>query len=273
MPAPSSPTTTVRARLELTSQVPSSAALLVAVARRDGVEVVTESLTTTGPDGRLEVRELDAGSGSVLHGFTVPQGSSSVQYEASVRVGDGVAPELTGAQRWEFTRPSRYCPSDRLPQFAARQFGGVGRAELPAAVAGWVFENTDYVSGSSAPTDTALETLLTRQGVCRDFAHVTTALLRALDVPARLCAVYAPGLSPMDFHAVVEAAPEGTWEVVDATRLAPRQSLVRIATGRDAADTAFLTTAGPVQLDSLEVLAVVDGELPVDDLRPGVALA
>ena len=44
----------------------------------------------------------------------------------------------------------------------------------------------------------------------------------------------------MDFHAVAEAFVDGQWRVVDATLLAPRQSLVRIATGRDAADTAFL---------------------------------
>ncbi len=66
-------------------------------------------------------------------------------------------------------------------------------------------------------------------------------MLRARNVPARLVAVYAPGLQPMDFHAVVEAAIDGEWRAVDATTLAPRQSLVRIATGRDASDTAFLT--------------------------------
>ena len=51
------------------------------------------------------------------------------------------------------------------------------------------------------------------------------ALLRAVNVPARLVAVYAPGLSPMDFHAVAEAFVEGEWRVVDATLLAPRQTL------------------------------------------------
>ncbi len=45
----------------------------------------------------------------------------------------------------------------------------------------------------------------------------------------------------MDFHAVVEAAIDGRWRVVDATTLAPATALVRIATGRDASDTAFLT--------------------------------
>ena len=57
--------------------------------------------------------------------------------------------------------------------------------------------------------DGAVETLLGGQGVCRDYAHVVVALLRALDVPTRLVAVYAPGLSPMDFHAVAEAFVEG----------------------------------------------------------------
>ncbi len=115
------------------------------------------------------------------------------------------------------------------------------------------------MAGSSLPTDGAVRTLLARQGVCRDFAHLSIALLRALNVPARLAAVYAPGLSPMEFHAVAEAFVDGKWWVVDATQLAPRQSLLRIATGRDAADTAFLTNFGaPTELNGLEVSAVVD---------------
>ncbi len=64
------------------------------------------------------------------------------------------------------------------------------------------------------------------------------------------------------------------WRVVDATRLAPRQSLVRIATGRDAADTAFLDNHdGYLTLDRLEVLAVVDGDLPVDDVTREVSIS
>ena len=53
--------------------------------------------------------------------------------------------------------------------------------------------------------------------------------------------------------------------MVDATRLAPRQSLLRVATGRDAADTAFMTNyGGPRPLNALEVTAVVD-EFELDD--------
>jgi transglutaminase-like putative cysteine protease len=71
-----------------------------------------------------------------------------------------------------------------------------------------------YTGGSSGPTDDAVDTLLLGAGVCRDYAHLTLSLLRARDIPARLAAVYAPGLSPMDYHAVVEARVDGAWRLV-----------------------------------------------------------
>ena len=55
--------------------------------------------------------------------------------------------------------------------------------------------------------------------------------------------------------------------------LAPRASLVRIATGRDAADTAFLSTyGGAATLTSMEVMAVLAGELPDDDVPQLVSI-
>ena len=58
---------------------------------------------------------------------------------------------------------------------------------------------------------------------------------------------------------MAEAYVDDAWYVVDATKLAPRRSLLRIATGRDAADTAFLTNSGaPLTLGELEVTAVAD---------------
>ena len=271
-----SPATSVHAHLRLNAPAPAAAGLLIAVAGRHGVELLSETLRVTGPDGPLPVRELRAGDGARLHEVTVPAGTTTIDYDASAVTSTGPDTLLGALERWEFTRPSRFCPSDRLISFAAAEFGrldaGAHRERLPDLVATWVSQNTAYVSGSSTPTDGALETLLGREGVCRDFAHLVVALLRALDVPARLCAVYAPGLSPMDFHAVVEAAPDGRWQVVDATRLAPRNSLLRIASGRDAADTAFLTTAGRVDLEELSVRAVVEGDLPADDHAHRVVL-
>jgi hypothetical protein len=77
----------------------------------------------------------------------------------------------------------------------------------------------------------------------------------------------------MDFHAVVEAAIDGQWCAVDATTLAPRETLVRISTGRDASDTAFLTVqSGRADLVSMNVTATAVPDLPLDDLTRLVPL-
>ena len=88
-------------------------------------------------------------------------------------------------------------------------------------------------------------------------------------------AVYAPGCDPMDFHAVAEAWVDDAWHIVDATRLAPREAMVRIATGRDAADTAFLTTRGGRTTFNRQVVTaqLVEGELPQEDPGALVRLA
>ena len=63
----------------------------------------------------------------------------------------------------------------------------------------------------------------------------------------------------------------GGWST--RTLLAPRQSLVRIATGRDAADTAFLDNHnGAITLDKLLVTAIVDGDLPRDAIDQLVSI-
>ncbi|HWH97832.1 MAG TPA: transglutaminase-like domain-containing protein, partial [Pseudolysinimonas sp.] len=143
-------------------------------------------------------------------------------------------------------------------------FPGLDGRGLVAAVEAWVHEHLVYSADHTSPTGGAVETLEAGAGVCRDFANVTAAFLRALDVPARLVSVYAPSLEPRDFHAVVEACVDGRWVVVDATRLAPRSGLVRIATGRDSADTAFLTnTLADVELLSIDVRAAGEGS-PTD---------
>ena len=121
--------------------------------------------------------------------------------------------------------------------------------------------------------DSAEHTLLTGMGTCRDFAHLGIALCRATGIPARFTAVYAPGLYPMDFHAVFEPLQDGRWSVHDPTGLAPRSSLVRIVTGRDAADTAFSSiNSGVATLEDVEVTATVGSVLPRDNLTDTVEL-
>ena len=77
----------------------------------------------------------------------------------------------------------------------------------------------------------------------------------------------------MGFHAVAEAFVDAAWRVVDATCVAPRQTLVRIATGRDAADTTFLDNhKSAIALNNMTVTATSDGDLPKDSVDQLVSI-
>ncbi|CUR57250.1 Transglutaminase domain-containing protein [metagenome] len=262
---------TVGAELEIYADGECELELQIAVARTPGLHV-SEEFTVTHDSGEITPVEVATPHGGRLHLLTLPHGISRVSYSAQVS-GTADLPETSLADLSLYRRPSRYIESDTFGGFAVSEFAGVHDGELLEAVSSWVGTRLVYVPGSSGPTDGATETLLGGAGVCRDYAHLVIALLRALRVPARLTAVYAPGCDPMDFHAVVEAHVADGWYVVDATALAPRTSLVRIGTGRDAADTAFMTTvAGRSELNSSFVTAVADAGLPADDLDQLVAL-
>lgn len=252
----------VSAHLGLTLTGP--ARIVCSVAVSSGLPLRAESLQIAVDGTSVTPVEVADDHGTRLHLFDALGANAVIDYRAEV-AGTAEPAPVTEQDRLRYLRPSRYCESDTLAPTAAAEFAGLSGHGLLRAVVGWVNRQLAYVPGASLPTDGAVRTLLARQGVCRDFAHLAVALLRALNVPARLAAVYAPGLSPMEFHAVAEALVDDTWWVVDATGRAPRQSLLRVATGRDAADTAFLSVYGaPTELTHLEVAAVVD-DFDLDD--------
>jgi transglutaminase-like putative cysteine protease len=264
----SAPARRVGARLLVAVDDPVRMTLQVAVADAGSLHGA-ETLRVTCDDVPIDVAEVAVPGIGRVHTCQPPAGRIEISYTAVV-TGETERAAVTDADRIVFRRPSRYAESDRLAPMAQAEFAGISDpAELLAAVSSWVGSRLSYVPGSSLPTEGAVDTMLSRRGVCRDYAHLVIALLRALDVPARLVAVYAPGLSPMDFHAVVEADVDGVWRTVDATRLAPTSALVRICSGRDAADTAFLSLfGGQATLGGMTVTAVVDGDLPAPDDEP-----
>jgi transglutaminase-like putative cysteine protease len=161
---------------------------------------------------------------------------------------------------FRYLLPSRYCDSDKVQDFAARQFGyiinGVDRA---IAICNWVHHNIRYVTGSGRSDISASEIMARGYGVCRDFAHVAVALCRAVNLPARYVTGHLPDIgawdprSPMDFHAYAEVYLDGQWCVFDARYNIPRIGRVKIAHGLDAADCAFSTTFGDARLTSFQV--------------------
>lgn len=221
--------------------------------------VVTETLRVTDCD--MPSIDLDTTSGCRFVRLTVPPGPLTVDYAATVDI-DHVGALPANLQEVPINKlpltalhyiyPSRYCQSDKLRQFAGREFGqsapGYSRVK---AIEEWVYSRTLFRSGTSNDSTSALDTLLEQAGVCRDFAHLMIALCRAISIPARFATGIdydsPPELGPPDFHAYVEVFLSGRWYIFDPSRLSPPMGLMRIGTGRDAADVSFATLFGSIQ--------------------------
>ncbi len=172
-----------------------------------------------------------------------------------------------------YTLPSRHCQSDLVIDEAWRLFGDVpdGSARVQA-ICDWVHQNIEYGYGNSTSTTSGYEAYQQRRGVCRDFAHIAVMFCRAMNIPARYVCGYLPDIDvpynpiPMDFHAWFEAYVAGAWRTFDARHNTPRIGRVLIARGRDAVDTAILTSYGPSKLTGFTVWAdEVDETISLDD--------
>lgn len=92
------------------------------------------------------------------------------------------------------------------------------------------------------------------------------ALACAADIPARIASVYAPSVTPPDFHAVAEVFREGGWHLIDATRMAEAGEIAVIGVGRDIDDVAFVTAFGPLVMNAQSVVMGVS-RVSLVDLR------
>ncbi|WP_238367445.1 transglutaminase-like domain-containing protein [Mesobacterium pallidum] len=166
----------------------------------------------------------------------------------------GAAPlHAIPAEAAPYLRPSRYCQSDKFVSFVAKRFGHLSGGPKVAAIRDWIETNLSYVPGSSDADTNVLETFAGRQGVCRDYAHLMCAMVRAAQIPARMVAAYGPDVTPQDFHAVTEVWLDGAWHLVDATGMCGADGMAIIAVGRDAYDIAFMESEDMATMLSLSV--------------------
>ncbi|MEQ5869023.1 transglutaminase family protein [Sagittula sp. NFXS13] len=163
------------------------------------------------------------------------------------------------AQAAPYLRPSRYCQSDKFLSFVNKRFGFCYGGARVAAIRDWIEQNLSYVPGASDADTNVLETFASREGVCRDYAHLLCSMVRAAGIPARMAAVYSPFVNPPDFHAVAEVWLDDAWHLVDGTGMCHADDLVVIAVGRDAYDIAFLDSEAPAELINQSVRATITG--------------
>lgn len=211
---------TVSAHIEAT--VTAGTDLVLAIAVADG-PTRTESLVMTANGTAAVANEIAAPHGGRLHLVAgLPAGPLTIDYTATV---EGVAPiePLAEIDRILYARPSRYCDSDKLMPVAAAEFAGITGKPLLDAVSSWVGSQLSYVSGSSKPIDGAVDTYLSRQGVCRDYAHLVIALLRGSTCRRGWPPSMRPGSTRWTFMPSpkrTSTAPGGWWTP-------PRSPLVR----------------------------------------------
>tara|TARA_R110002167_G_scaffold27139_12_gene92644 strand:+ start:1294 stop:2070 length:777 start_codon:yes stop_codon:yes gene_type:complete len=244
----------VRSELVYRFDPPTDAVFQIHAAHWPGQRVLEETLTLTPPNrfrldeiaefGTRPMRAALSGEVTVIYEGVVDNGRLTGLTADAVQHDWSDLPVEVLTYLW----PSRYCPSDEFGRFVEREFGSLSGGAQVLAIVDWIGANVDYRFGVSDSETTASRTFIDRAGVCRDFTHLGITLCRAAGIPARAVSAYADQLSPPDFHAVFEVWLSDGWWLIDPTGLAPVAGLVRIASGRDAADIAFLSTQGACEM-------------------------
>lgn len=172
---------------------------------------------------------------------------------------------------------SRYCETDKLSDRAWSLFGQVAPGwPRVQAIVDFVHDHLTFGYHFARNTRTAAEAFEERVGVCRDFAHLAVALCRCMNIPARYCNGYLGDIgvprdpAPMDFNAWFEVFLGDRWYTFDARHNEPRIGRIVIARGRDATDTAMISSFGVHTLQRFEVITeeMPDVPEPLAQRRP-----
>lgn len=245
--------------LQYDAQSHSDFVLNICPARTRSQRVLNESLVVEGATPSYTF--TDALTANRINRLYSDGGLVTIHYRGTVEIDHSIEDPATIDERplrsmpsevIPYILPSRYCPSDKMRGLAMAMFGNVapGYARV-ASICEWVTQHVRFKPGASDAMTDAMETFDSRQGVCRDYAHLMIAMCRALNIPARYVTGVDygadPALGPSDFHAYVEVFLGQRWYVFDSSGMTPVMGLIRIGTGRDAADVSFATLFGNVR--------------------------
>ena len=204
--------------------------------------------------------------GNIVHHFDVPEQHNHLTIIADALVDVDAPDDLPSSlgsdawneldrliereDYWDMLMPSYFARNSPELEMFAREIGVEQRiGEDPLALVRMLndelYESFSYVKQSTSVDSPIEDALLSRQGVCQDFAHIMIALVRNLHIPCR----YVSGYLHHDAlhedrsgqgatHAWVEAMLPGLgWVGFDPTnKLLAGERHIRTAIGRDYAD-------------------------------------
>ena len=123
----------------------------------------------------------------------------------------------------------------------------------PLALAGLWNDWTDPQTGEVVPSYTMLTQNCDAHPLLNRMHKPDPALPPDAQDKRSVVVGYLHGLEPMDMHAWYEVFLGGRWYAFDATQAEPRGGRIVVAHGRDAADVAFLSNYGPLEITDMEV--------------------
>lgn len=150
-----------------------------------------------------------------------PFGQREIRIDAILTLASNSA-DSDGSQAARLLDPEPLIES-KHPEITAvaRSLKRSGALESARAIHGWLEETMDR-SGYDAIDRGALHALRSATGDCTEYAALTVALARAMDLPARLVGGYVSSESgPLafhDYHAWAELEVVGRWLIMDTHR-------------------------------------------------------
>ncbi len=230
--------------------------------RSEGVQRCARFGLSTTPASRVKM--YDDRDGNTVHHFNIPGRHSRLIITAEALIEMGEHPKLANTllpgawdrldaltangEFWDLMNPSHFARPTPLLEELRRELR-LERGPDPLAMLRQLntdmFERFAYSPQTTRVDSPIDEALSLRLGVCQDFAHIMTALVRGLGVPCRYVSGYLyrqPDRSVRSTdgatHAWVEALlPDVGWIGFDPTNnLQADEQHIRVAVGRDYAD-------------------------------------
>ena len=260
----------IRIGYELTFNVPTHVPMLLMLYTHPDCARLLKRPEWVRIEPAIDVNSFIDWFGNRAAHFIAPPGRLLLSYDNVIQDSGMPEEKIDGARLhpanelpphcMQFLLASRYCEVDRMSEIAWNLFGGTPATwQRVQAVMDYVHNHIKFGYEFANPTKTAFDVWKEKRGVCRDFAHLTVTLLRALNIPARYATGYLgdigvpPDPVPMDFSAYCEVYLGHRWYTLDPRHNKHRIGRIPQARGRDAVDVALTTSFGAAQLTNFKV--------------------